>query len=328
MDKVLKWGIIAPGRIAHQFAQDLSLSKNGRLHAVASRSLDRAKEFAKTYNADFAFGSYSEMLSKCQLDVVYVASPHVYHSEHSLLCLNQKIPVLCEKPLAMNLGQLRTMVDAARKNDTFLMEAIWTRFIPLFEKTIELVNNGAIGELKSIRADFGFKANYDPGSRVFDKNLGGGALLDVGIYPLFLAQVFFGRPQEISAHAVFGKTGADESCGMLLSYGEQKLAILDCSISLPTNIEAILYGETGTIKLHRRFHHPQNLTLETHDGQKKEIHLPYIGNGYVHEIDEVNNCLLSGAKETTKLPLDFSLQLMDVLDRTRQKAGINYPFAE
>jgi predicted dehydrogenase len=325
MDNTLNWGILAPGRIAHKFAHDLAFAEGNRLHAVASRSLHRAQEFAGQYGATHAFGSYDGLIGCPGLDAVYVASPHAGHLEHALLCLENKIPVLCEKPLAMNTAQVQQMVASARKNDTFLMEALWTRFIPLFEKTIEMVEEGAIGRLKSVRADFGFKANFPPEHRLFNRSPGGGALLDVGIYPVFAALTFLGQPGTIKALAIFGETGVDESCGMLFHYPENQLAILDASIALETETVAVLYGEKGTLQLHGRFHEPQDLTLTLYDGKSRQINMPYTGKGYYHEILAVAECLRQGKKESEKMPLDFSLQLMEILDDIRRVTGITYP---
>ena len=325
MKTTINWGIIAPGRIAHKFAHDLALAEGNQLHAVASRSLDRARIFAAKYGAPHTFGSYEDLVHCPELDVVYVASPHTGHCEHALLCLENKIPVLCEKPLAMNEGQVRRMVDAARQNDTFLMEALWTRFIPLFEKTMELVANGVIGGLKSLRADFGFKADFPPEHRLFNPALGGGSLLDVGIYPVFAALIFLGKPDTIKALAIMGETGVDESCGMLFHYPENRLAILDSSVAVNTETVAVLYGEKGTIELHGRFHEPRKMTLALYNGKVENTEMPFTGNGYYYEIMAVAECLRQGKTECEKMPLDFSLRLIQTLNETRRVAGIVYP---
>ncbi len=325
MKEIINWGIIAPGRISHRFVHDLLLVKNARLQAVASRSYERAYAFAQQYGAPHFYGSYEEILDCPDLDVVYVASPHSGHAEHSIMCLNRKIPVLCEKPLAVNAAQVGQMIQAAQKNNTFLMEAIWTRFNPLFEEAIRMVDSGIIGAVKTIRADFGYKADFPPEHRLFNLDLAGGSFLDVGMYPVFLATLLFGSPEEVKATAVFGKTGADESCAVLLSYSGGRMAILDSSIVMKTATEAFLYGENGTLCLHRRFHHPKELTVSFYDKREEHIALPSEGYGYYHEIVEVNRCLLEGKTESDKLPLKFSLELIKVLDRVRQEAGIFYP---
>jgi predicted dehydrogenase len=225
----------------------------------------------------------------------------------------------------MNLQQAQRMVETARVNNTFLMEAVWTRFIPMFEETLRLLKEGVIGEIKTVRADFGFRANFPPEHRVFNVELGGGALLDVGIYPVFLALALLGKPHQIKAAAAFGDTGADESCAMLFRYASERLAILDASIANHSATEAYIYGENGTIHLHPRFHHPEEISIHYYDKPSEHLALHYTGNGYFHEILEVMDCLRQGRKESKKLPLDFSLQLTEVLDAVRNEAGIVYP---
>jgi predicted dehydrogenase len=324
MNDTINWGIIAPGRIAHKFAHDLQLAEGARLHAVASRSLERARAFAGQYGAHHAYGSYEEILACPDLDVVYIASPHTEHCAHTLMCLKQKIPVLCEKPMAINIAQAHRMVEAARANDTFLMDAIWTRFIPAFEEALQLLNDGIIGSLKTIRADFGFRAEFPPEHRLFNMALGGGSLLDVGIYPVFLATLLWGKPEKIKASAAFGPTGSDDSCAMIFEYAGGRLAILDASVAVNTNTEAYFYGETGTLHLHSRFHHPSKFAVSYYEKPTETFNHPFTGNGYYHEILEVCECLKNGKKESEKLPLDFSLQLMEVLDWARREAGIVY----
>jgi predicted dehydrogenase len=232
--------------------------------------------------------------------------------------------VLCEKPLAINAAQARRMAAAARGSGTFLMDAIWTRFVPGFEEALRLIAEGYIGGPKTIRADFGFRANFPPEHRVFNPALGGGSLLDVGIYPVFLATLLWGRPQRVRASAVFNGQGTDDSCAMLLEYGGGRLAILDSSLVVKTEIEAIIYGETGTMRLHNRFLNPQDVSVSFYEKNSEHFHLPYTGHGYYHEILEVNDCLRNGLTESPKLPLDFSVQLMEVLDWVRREAGIFY----
>jgi predicted dehydrogenase len=324
MKSTINWGILAPGRIAHKFAHDLKLVAGAKLLAVGSRSMERARSFADEYGAPHAFGSYEALLDCPDLDVVYIASPHVGHYEHTMMCLEKGIAVLCEKPFAMNAGQVRSMVDCARRNGVFLMEAIWTRFIPAFDEAMRLAKEGYIGELKTIRADFGFKADFPPEHRVFNPALGGGALLDVGIYTIFLATWLWGKPQRIQATATMSEQGADDSCAMIFEYLGNRLAVLDCSLVVKTQIEAYIYGVNGTIQLHNRFINPAEMSISFYEKSSEHIHLPLTGHGYYYEILEVNDCLRAGKKESEKLPLDFSVILMETLDWVRQEAGIYY----
>jgi predicted dehydrogenase len=325
MAKIYNWGIIGLGKIANKFAQDIQLIKNARVHAVASRSLEKAKAFGDTYNANHCYGSY-EALMKCpDLDVVYIATPHVFHCEHALLCLNNKIPVLCEKPFAMNLAEVRNMIAAANNNRTFLMEALWTRFLPTTLKVLELIENGAIGTVQTVKADFGFKANFDPKGRLFDQNLGGGSLLDVGIYPVFLSLLVLGKPNKINAIAAIGKTNVDESCGMLMKYSDNKMAILHASVVNKTTTEAFIYGTEGTIRINTRWHEPTSLTLMQNDKEPKDIFFEFDSNGYRYEAEEVQRCLGKRKLSSPLMSHKFSLDLIELLDDIRMISGIHYP---
>jgi predicted dehydrogenase len=320
----INWGIIAPGRIAGKFAQDLLLASGARLHAVASRSLEKAAAFAERYSAPHAFGSYEALLDCPDLDVVYIASPHAFHCEHALLCLERGIAVLCEKPLAMNAGQVEKMIATARRKNTFLMEAMWTRFFPLMKQTIELVKSGAIGDLRTIRADFGFHSKDTPDGRTFSKALGGGSILDVGIYPVFLTLILMGKPEKITVHATHTATGVDESCSMTLHYAGNRMAQLYSSVVTQTAVEAWIYGTKGRIHLPSRFHHPKQLTYGDYYSAETTFHHPYPGNGYQFEIEEVMSCLRQDKKESEKMPLALSLELMEVLDEIVRLAGVTY----
>ncbi|MCB0615938.1 MAG: Gfo/Idh/MocA family oxidoreductase [Phaeodactylibacter sp.] len=324
MAKTYNWGIIGPGKIAHKFAQDLDKLPNARLHAVASRSEERARAFALQYGAPHAFGTYEAITSCPGLDVVYIATPHPGHRDNAIMCLNAGIPVLCEKAFAMNSRQVQEMVDAARANDTFLMEALWTRFTPSTTKALELIGHGRIGDVLSVKADFGFRAAYDPNSRLFDLALGGGSLLDIGIYPVFLALLILGKPAEIQAVAHIGATGVDEELGMLFKYEGGQLAHLHSTLRAFTKTEAYIYGERGAIHLHTRWHEPTTLSLILEDRRPQDYRFDYHTNGYSYEAEEVMHCLEHGLKESPLLPLSFSQDLMAVLDGVRGKIGLEY----
>lgn len=323
--KQINWGIVGPGHIAGKFAGDLALVPDARLHAVASRSLERAKNFTEKFGGSHAFGSYAEMTDCPDLDAVYIASPHSGHFEHALLFLEKGIPVLCEKPLAINSRQVKKMVETARRNKVFLMEAIWTRFLPSFLKTIELIENQSIGKIKTVRADFGFSRPFDAAHRLFNISLGGGSLLDVGIYPVFFALQVLGRPEHIKALADFSPTGSDNSCGMIFHFPEGRMAMLDSSVTAQTRTDAFIYGEKGYLHLHPRFHESDRVTLQIHGEAPQHFDTPKTGVGYFHEIVEVGECLRSKKTESEKLPLDFSLKLMETLDRVRAEIGLIYP---
>ena len=319
-----RWGILAPGHIAHKFAQDLARVEGATLMAVASRDLDRAKEFAEKYDAPYAYGSYAELADCPELDVVYVASPHVGHHEHTLLCLNAGLAVLCEKPFGMNLGEVEEMTKTARDKKLFLMEAMWSRFMPTTLKTLELIRAGAIGKVLGVRADFGFKAIQDPRKRLFNKDLGGGALLDIGIYPLFWSYAILGMPETIKASAVFSDTGVDASTGMVLTYERDAFAFLDCTFLARTDCEAVVYGELGCIRVHGRWHNSQALTLELIDAEPDRFEFEREAHGYNYEIASVNHALSAGLTENPDWSHQDSKNLMTLLDKVREEIGLKY----
>ncbi len=319
-----RWGILGPGRIAHKFAQDLLTLPDAQLYAVASTNLQRAQEFAQAYNAPHALGSYEELLTLPDLDVVYVATPHTKHHENALLLLNGGVSVLGEKPFAMNGEQVREMVDLARTKGVFLMEALWSRFMPGIEKALELVQSGAIGNVVSVKADFGFKAPFSPAGRLFDKKLGGGSLLDIGIYPLFLSYLILGKPTTVKATAKFGSTGVDEQCGMVLSYADGQLALLDSTLLAKTDCIGLIQGETGQIRIQSRFHETMGLSLIPSEGDPTEFDFTRTTHGYDYEARHVMQCLAEGKTESPLWSLDDSLNLMVLLDAVRAEAGIVY----
>jgi predicted dehydrogenase len=324
MTSKIKWGIIGPGKIANKFAEDLMLSQEGELFAVASRDIDKARAFAQKYHASKWFGSYLEMLKSPEIDVVYVATPHPFHFENTMSCLQNGKPVLCEKPMGMGRGEVERMVQEARARNLFLMEGLWTRFIPGAEKALELIENGMIGDLQFIRADFGFTGDPNPEGRLFNKKLGGGSLLDIGIYPIYLSLLTLGVPSEIKAMSRMTSTGVDSYCSMLFGYENGAKAILESTVEADTPIEGLIYGSKGYLKLHRRFHHPDRISVHLLDGEEIVFEVKYSGNGYLHEIEEVHHCLLNNQKESQKLPLDTSLNLITIIDRVKEEIGLHY----
>ncbi|WP_299222720.1 Gfo/Idh/MocA family oxidoreductase [uncultured Aquimarina sp.] len=321
--KKFKWGIIGCGKIAHKFAEDLMTIPTATLYAVASRDLKKAKDFGKTYDAYSCYGSYKELATNPEIDIIYIATPHVFHYENTLMCLTHKKAVLCEKPFAMNIKQVEEMITAAKNSDTFLMEALWTYFLPHYEYVLNVIQSNELGEVKSLKADFGFASNYDPENRVFNKKLGGGSLLDVGIYPLFAALSILGYPKEIEANAKFNDNGIDENCTMLLTYKNNTQASLYCSITEKTNTEAIIELEKGTITINSRFHEPSSVTI-TRDGISKLHEFTVDTNGYSFEAIHVQEMLEQGNTESTIMNFDKSLQLIRLLDTVRDKINLYY----
>lgn len=319
-----RWGILGPGRIAHKFAQDLLTLPDAQLYAVASSNQQRANEFAQEYTIPHAFGSYEGLLSVPDLDVVYVATPHVKHHENVMMLLNGGISVLGEKPFAMNGDQVQEMVETARAKKVFLMEALWSRFMPGINHALKLAQSGAIGKVVSVKADFGFKAPFLPEKRLFNKELGGGSLLDIGIYPLFLSYLFLGKPTNIKASATFGSTDVDEQCGIVLTYADGQLALLDSTLLAKTDCIGLIQGETGQIRIHSRFHETTGVTLQPEDQEPTTVPFDRQTHGYDYEAQHVMNCLAEGRTESPLWSLDDSLNLMSLLDAVRGEAGIVY----
>ncbi len=324
MAKKIRWGIIGLGKIAHKFAHDLLLSENAVLQGVASRNLEKAKIFGDQYHAISCFDSYEALVKDPDIDVVYVATPHPLHFENTMMCFQHGKHVLCEKPMGMNAEEVKTMIQEARTKKLFLMEGMWTRFIPATLKVLELLKGDAIGELQSIRADFGFIGDGNPEGRLYNKKLGGGSLLDIGIYPIYLSLLTLGLPTDIKAMARMTKTEVDSFCAMLFDYENSAKAILESSIEADTPIEANLYGSKGMLKMHSRWHHSEKISWFQKGALKDSYDLKLTGNGYFHEIEEVNNCLLNSKIESDKLPLQMSLDLITTLDRVREKIGLHY----
>ncbi len=321
---MFNWAIIGLGKIANKFAQDLRLVEGARLWAVATGgSQERAEQFAVKYGARHAFDSYDLLLKCPDVHAVYIATPHTSHVSLALKFVDAGIPVLVEKPWAMHIEEARRLALAARRQGVFVMEAIWTRFVPLFQKTIEMIETGEIGEVVGVKADFGFKAPpFDPNSRLFDPKLGAGSLLDIGIYPILLAQILLGRPEKVLAVATFTDLGADESVAMTFVYPDRKLAMLHCTTAFKTETEAYIYGKKGNIRLHPRFHHPRRLTISRYVAgamESEDVELAHDGHGYAHEIRHFMECVEKGLVESPLVPLDFSLELTELLDWVREE---------
>ena len=320
----IKWGIIGLGNIAHKFAHDLNLHEGVTLYAVASRNKDKALEFKEKYNSVLSFDNYED-LAKCkEIDIVYIATPHIFHYENTMMCLEAGKTVLCEKPLSMNAEQSKKMIALAKEKNLFLMEALWTRFIPATEKVLELINNNEIGKVKSIKADFGFEAKLRSRNRLFDNKLGGGSLLDIGIYPIFLSLLILGLPSKITANATIDKNNIDTKFSAILDYNDNVKALVESTFEEQTPTEALIIGENGSIKMHYQFHFSKKITLSEEGKPDKNFELNIVGNGYYHEIDEVVNCLKNGHIESEKLPHKFSLDLTTTLDKIRKQIGLKY----
>jgi len=322
-NKIINWGIIGLGSIAHTFAQDLVGMDTANLYAVASRTQIKADAFAEKFNSEKAYSSYEALVKDPLVDAVYIATPHTLHFENTLLCLAHNKPVLCEKAFAMNLLQVKDMVKTAKANNVLLMEALWTRFIPSYQYVLKAIKNNTYGPLIKVEASFGFYRAFDDSSRLFNKSLGGGSLLDIGIYPIFAALSSLGEPDKIKAQATFFENGADSSCDMVFSYKNGEEAYLKSSLleDLPT--EAIFYFEHGLVKLNKPFHTPTSVTVEA-DGKTETKTFAYTTNGYSYEINHFNDLIRQGRTESDLMSFSFSEQLIGLLDRVRNKIDLIY----
>jgi len=326
MSKTYNWAILGCGKMARKFVNDLKILPNARLYAAASRSLENARDFASELGFEKAYGGYEEMVNDPAVDVVYIASPHSLHFEHALLCLNHRKAVLCEKALALNSREVKIMVETARKNKVFLMEAFWTMFQPSFNKAMEIIRSKELGALKMVRADFAFNAEYNPEKRLYNVALGGGSLLDIGIYPVFMSLMALGKPSEIKTMASICPTGAEESIIMAFRYPGGELASLVSSFASHSSVQTEFSFEYGFLRLNRRFHTHTTLTYWRHPEEEKILSFEKgIGFGYDLEAAHVMECLDAGKIESNLMPWSLSLDLMEIMDNVRKDAGIVFP---
>ena len=324
MKEKVRWGILGLGSIAKQFARGLVATKDAELVAVGSRSKEKAEAFGAEFNAPHRHASYEALVADPEVDAIYVSTPHPYHAENSLLCLRAGKEVLCEKPFALNARQAREVIDCARRRRLFLMEAMWTRFLPAICQVRQWLASGAIGEVRMLTADFGFRAGWNPESRLLNPHLGGGALLDVGVYTVaFAYMVMGGAPKRIESMADIGKTGVDEQSAILLGFEGGRLALLSCAVRTGTPHSARIDGTDGRIEV-PRFWHTTEATLTA--GERTEhFEQPHEGNGYNYEAAEVGRCLRAGKLESDIMPLDETLSIMQTLDTIRGQWGMRYP---
>ncbi|WP_157821979.1 Gfo/Idh/MocA family protein [Tenacibaculum sp. Bg11-29] len=323
MNKKINWGIIGLGNIANKFAEDLMLSSDSILYGVASREINKAKKFSSKFNSIKYYDSYEELAKVSEIDIIYVATPHVFHFENVMMCLRNNKAVLCEKPMGLNSQEVNIMIEEAKSRKLFLMEALWTRFIPGTEKLIEILKKKLIGDILLIRADFGYKGDLNLNSRVYDKKLGGGSLLDVGIYPIYLSLLSLGLPTDIKVIASMTETNVDSNCSMLFNYKSGAKANLESSIERETPTEAYIYGSEGVLKIHSRFHHTEKITI-SRNGKNEILDINYRGNGYIYEIEEVTKCLINEEVESSKLPFTTSLDLIYLIDKVKEEIGLKY----
>lgn len=322
--KAYNWGILGTGNIAHKFARALMLLDNAHLHAVGSREGEKAAGFAAEFGFRKSFGSYEEMVADPGVEVVYISSPHSHHLEHTLLALRNGKHVICEKPMSINAREVEVMAEEARRQGLFLMEALWPPFQPSYIKADEILKSGKMGRLIHMRGKFAFISPYDPELRTYNPELGGGALLDIGIYPIMDILRYMGEPESIAASSVLSPTGADESTSVIFKFSDGRMAEAYCSFANMSGVSTELNCEKGNLILSRGRDRNQHLVIELPGDTDDRIFTPP-AQGYQYEAMEVMNCLDKGLTESPVVPLSFTLALARTLDAVRKKAGIKYP---
>ena len=322
MNAEIRWGVVGPGRIAERVVEDFAVVDGARAVAVASRSLARAEDFAARHGIERAYGSYGEILADAEVDVLYVATPHPQHAPIALAALRAGKALLVEKAFTATSAGAAEVVELARSTGTFVMEAMWTRFQPAVVRLRELVAEGAIGEVRMVQADLGVQRDFDPEDRLFALELGGGALLDLGVYVVSFAQLLLGPPDTVTATGSRFPTGVDAEASILLGYEDGRSAALMTSLRHALPGQARVYGTRGWIDVLPRFHHPQTIVLHRTGAEPETITRPQLGGGYSHELLEVGECLRAGRTESSVMPLADTLAVQDVLQQAADQLGV------
>lgn len=321
-----KWGIIGTGGIAHAFAKDIALLEGHSVHAIGSRNLTTAQNFAGEFNAAMSYGSYEELVHDDTIDAVYVATPHPSHIENVVLALNAQKPVLCEKPFSVNAQQAREMVNTAKANNVAIMEAMWARFLPHYAKIREIVASGVLGQITTIHADHGQRLADQDIPRLVEPSLAGGALLDLGIYPISFAHMILGIPTSITANAALTEKGVDAQTSIILNYPHGAQAVLNTSMIVQTPCTAVVAGLNGYLEVARTFYNPTSMRVTLYDGSITEYPNTYIGHGLREQAAEFARVVQSGEKESPILRTTDTVAIMEIMDSVRDQIGLKYPF--
>ncbi len=320
------WGIIGPGRIAHQFAEGVKVIDDAALYAVASTRPERAKAFAEQHGGEKTYDSYEALANDPQVDAIYIATPHRFHAENALLCLNAGKPVLCEKPLTVNAAETRQLIEAARTNKVFLMEALWTRYLPIYQQIRQWLDAKAIGDLRLLVSTFGINVPKDQADRWLSPELAGGTLLDMGVYPIAVSQWIMGQtPQAFSAQAYLGKTGVDELTAGLLKYNNGVISQFHSSFITDGENQFFIYGSTGYIRIHAHYWGATEATLVAND-QTLTVSKPFRGGGFEYQTEEAMRCVRAGLLESPGMTHADTLANMELMDSIRAEIGVKYPF--
>lgn len=324
MAEAVRWGILGTGKIARAFATALKDTPGALLAGVASRSIDSAQAFGREFGAQACFGSYQALADSACVDIVYIGTPHPMHAENAMMALAAGKAVLCEKPFTMNRREAEQVVVLARASKLFLMEAMWTRFMPALAEVRRIIASGEIGAVRQVGADFGFTSAVGPEHRLHNPELGGGALLDLGIYPLSIATDLLGPVESVQALAQMGATGVDVQTGFTLRHAGGGISVCGCSLRARTPCELTVSGELGHVRMNTMFHRATSVSVVLADASARTVPTPYIGNGYAHEAIEAGRCLRAGLIESPRMTHDETLALMGVLDAIRSQIGLRY----
>ncbi len=324
MKKNYRWGILGAGRIAEKFCTALSVVEGATVYAVASRDSENAKAYAKKFNASRFYDNYDDLMQDENVDIIYIATPHAFHYEQTMACIKKGKHVLCEKPMALTYNQTAAMINAAKENKVFLMEGMWTACMPFIDKIKQLIDEDVIGKLQYVSADFGFKAPVDLEGRLYNKSLGGGSMMDVGIYPLFLATWLLGEPTLVKAVSKLSITNVDEYTNIILQYPDGQSAHLISSIQFNTAIEAEIIGTKGRIKIKNPWFKATELEVYLADEEVQNFSMPHKSNGFDYEIQEVMSCLDKGLLESEKMPHQLTLLISKIMEDILMQVGVVY----
>lgn len=319
------WGILGPGGIAKAFAEDLKRLDGHSIAAVGSRTLSNAQSFANTFGGT-AYGSYEELVADPQVDAIYVATPHPAHKENVILALNAGKPVLCEKPFAVNAAEAQQMVDAAHKNGVALMEAMWARFLPHYAQVREIIQSGVLGKIHTIQADHGQRLADQNIPRLVEPSLAGGALLDLGIYPVSFAHMILGNPSKITSSAVLTDKGVDAQTSMIFDYADGAQAVLNTTMIEQTPCRAVVAGLNGWLEIDRTFYNPASMRVVLNDGTTTEYPSSYVGHGLREQAEVFKQLVTSGQRQSQILNWQDTVDIMKTLDQVRSQIGLKYPF--
>jgi predicted dehydrogenase len=319
------WGILGPGGIARAFAKDLTLLEGHTIGAVGSRSIDNAHSFAKDFGGT-AYGSYEQLVKDPTIDAIYVATPHPAHHDNVILALNAGKPVLCEKPFAVNAGEAQAMVDAAAKNKVALMEAMWARFLPHYSKVREIIASGVLGPILSIHADHGQRLADQNIPRLVEPHLAGGALLDLGIYPISFAHMILGNPASITSSAIMTNKGVDAQTSMIFTYQSGAQSVLTTTMIEQTPCRAVVAGLHGWLEIDRTFYNPASMRVVLNDGTVTQYPNTYTGHGLREQAESFKQLVQSGKIQSEILSWQDTIDIMKTMDAVREQIGLKYPF--